>query len=178
MTSSRQSVPQLSVKLSAKSNSALETIVTALRAPPHITVPAGEAKKFRIPLEITVDSQQIRRLDSAKTKYRWCQKNRNSTEWQSSARQSRPCNIYVNLFLPIRLEMSIDIEPFEGNAENPVAQKTLHSERNHLTQSISMQSFDGSEKSFARLRDEYYRSQMAYGDPIRSKRTKRRAQLE
>lgn len=36
-----------------------------------------------------------------------------------------------------------------------------------------VQTFNGPEKSFSRLRNDYYHSQVAAGDPIRARRTKR-----
>lgn len=53
---------------------------------------------------------------------------------------------------------------------NEVNNKQTNRNGKNLLQS----SFDGSESSYARLKDDaYYHSQVAVGDPIRSKRTKR-----
>lgn len=97
-----------------------------------------------------------------------CSKKSKFGEWQPNTQQSPPCKITLNLFVPIDLEVPI-------NVESIVEESGRHIERDIeiLPYKYTERAFDGPEKMFARAQDDYYRTQMAVGDPIRSKRTKR-----
>lgn len=177
--SPQKNKPHLSVIMSVNEDSSVETVVKALW-PPHIEVPVGRKTIFHIPLDVIVDSSQLIRRTNDKNSQtntnHLCLEKSKTAEWQANTRQ--PCHTYMNLFVPVTLEIPIDIGSFARNAESPMEKNfnMIRSQYASRSQSISMSSFDGSEKSFARLRDDYYRSQMARGDPIRSKRTKRAQQ--
>lgn len=72
----------------------------------------------------------------------------------------------MNLFIPVELEIM-------DNVESIVEDSSIGETSNTITSKTVGQAFDGSERSFARLLNDYYLSQVAVGDPIRSKRTKR-----
>lgn len=68
----------------------------------------------------------------------------------------------MNILVPIALEIPINVESIVEDVGR----------RSDIAEPIK-RAFDGPEKTFARLQDDYYGSQTAIGDPIRSRRTKR-----
>lgn len=120
---------------------------------PRITATPGKSTKSSLHLEFTVNSNLVRRINTQSSKYRVCTKKSKMNEWRPNTDQSPPCVTYLNLLVPIELEVPINIESI---VEEPGAV-----------------SFDGPEKLFARTQNDYYHTQTAIGDPIRSKRKKR-----
>ena len=120
---------------------------------PRITATPGKSTKMSLPLEFTVNSNLIRRINTQSSKYRVCTKKSQMHEWRPNIQLSPPCVTYLNLLVPIELEIPINIESI---AEEP-----------------GVVPFDGPEKLFARTQNDYYRTQTAIGDPVRSKRMKR-----
>lgn len=80
--------------------------------------------------------------------------------------------MYLNLFVPLQLEMPTTMKPIVPALQQPIEKATNMRSSELVGQAL----FDGPEKSFARSQIDYYHSQMAIGDPIRSKRTKRMLQ--
>lgn len=72
--------------------------------------------------------------------------------------------IHVNSFVPIQNDISNNIERAIDESERPIE---------NVASKYVNQVFDGPEKLLALLQNDYYRTQMAVGDPIRSKRIKR-----
>lgn len=163
-----QEVTRLTVVVSARDDIPVATLTKPARTPQIKSTP-GKTTTFRVPLEITVNSHLIHRINIQNSKYRLCSKKTKIREWHKNpnTQQTPPCVTLLNLFVPIELEVPINVEsivePIEKDADVVVPYK--YSER----------TFDGPEKIYARSQDDYYRSQMAVGDPIRAKRTKRTA---
>lgn len=154
--------------------SALGTFITALRPKPHIKEFAVKTTKFYKPSDIVVKVHKINRVNhniSQKTMKQLCLKKSTNLMWRINRRYSQPCPTYIDLFSSQTFKIPNDVESSQMNAENSITNK-LRGQR----APISIQSFDGSEKSFARSQNDYYRSQMAVGDPIRAKRKKRALQ--
>lgn len=157
-----------------KTGSALETFVTVLRPKPHIKEFAVKTTKFHEPSDIIVNVHSIDRANhniSQKNMKQLCLKKLTNVMWQINRRHSQPCLTYIDLFSSQTFKIQNDVESSQKNAGNSITNK-LRGQR----APISIQSFDGSEKSFARSQNDYYRSQMAVGDPIRAKRKKRAIQ--
>lgn len=157
-----------------KTGSALETFVTALRTKPLIKEFAVKTTKFHKPSDIIVNVHSIDRVNhniTQKNMKELCLKKSTNVMWRINRRHAQPCLTYIDLFSSQTFEIPNDVESSQKNAENSFTNK-LRGKR----EPISIQSFDGSEKSFARSQNDYYRSQMAVGDPIRAKRKKRALQ--
>lgn len=137
---------------------------------PQIKATPGKTTIFRLPLEITVNSHLIHRINTQNSKYRLCSKKTKVREWRNNpnAQQSPPCVTLLNLFVPIELEVPI-------NVESIVEESGRLNDGDIVPYKYAERTFDGPEKIFARTQDDYYRSQLAVGDPIRAKRTKRTA---
>lgn len=65
--------------------------------------------------------------------------------------------------------MPTPMDPIVPALQEPIEKATNMSPSKIVGQTL----FDGPEKSFARSQIDYYHTQVAIGDPIRSKRTKR-----
>ncbi|XP_055303737.1 uncharacterized protein LOC129569170 [Sitodiplosis mosellana] len=150
--------------------SAVDDIPSAVPAKParipHINATPGKTTKFSVPLEITVNSHLIRRINTQNSKYRVCSKKSKVHEWRPSTQRSPPCITYLNLFVQIELEVPI-------NVESIVEEYGRSRDVDVVPYKYADQAFDGSEKVYASTLDDYYHAQTAVGDPIRSKRTKR-----
>lgn len=137
---------------------------------PYAKATAGRTKQFQMPLEITVNNHLIRRINTNNSKYRLCARKSKVNGWQPNTERSPPCITILNVLVPIEVEVPINVESIVlEDAERQVEQDI---DVEPLSKSAK-QSYDGSEKSFARTQNNYYRSQLAIGDPIRSKRNKR-----
>lgn len=158
----RPRLTKLTIVVSANDDIPFGTLVKPLRLP-HIKSTPGKTTKFRVPLEVTVNSHLIRRLNTHDTKYRLCSKKSKFSEWHPNSKHSPPCTLITNILVPIALEIPINIESIVEDV----------GPRSDITESIKVRTFDGPEKTFARLQDDYYSSQVAVGDPIRARRTKR-----
>lgn len=154
--------------MSANDNNAPIASLVQPQRIPRIKAIAGKAKTYRIPLEITVNSHLIRRITAINRKYRLCSKKSNVRDWRK-LKQSPPCITILNLSVPIELEVPINVESIVEEMAQPMERDI----DDYEPYKSAKQTFDGSEKVFARTQDDYYRSQMPIGDPIRSKRTKR-----
>lgn len=157
---------KLTVVVSANDGIPFGTLVKPLRVP-NIKSTPGKTTKFHVPLEITVNSHLVRRINAHSNKYRLCSKKSKFTNWHPSSKLSPPCEIVMNILVPIALEIPI-------NTESIVEDVGRHSD---IVEPIK-RTFDGPEKSFARLQDDYYASQVAIGDPIRARRTKRTQHIQ
>lgn len=156
--------------MSATDDSPYGTLEKPVRMPRIISTP-GKTTKFRIPLEFTVNSHLIRRINTQNPKYRLCSRKSKVNEWQPNTNRLPPCVTIMNVFVPIQLMIPINVETIVENTEQHIVQDTDVDDNKY-----AKRVFDGSEKNFARTQDDYYRSQMAVGDPIRAKRTKRTTQ--
>lgn len=133
---------------------------------PHIKATPGKTKKFNIPLEITVNSQLIRRLTVQNNKYQLCSKKFKLNDWKPDSRQSPPCIRSAHLSIPFELEIPINVESIID--EDPV-------EKDQMNEAESIQgveTFDGPE-NLARVQSDYYQKQVSVGDLSRAKRVKR-----
>lgn len=160
----KPSTTKLTVVVSANDDNPYGTLVKPLRLP-HIKSTPGKTTKFRVPLEVSVNSHLIRRINTHSTKYRLCSKKSKFHEWHPDSKRSPPCTLIMNILVPIALEIPI-------NVESIVEDVGPHNDINEPIKR-AMVAFDGPEKTFARLQDDYYGSQVAVGDPIRARRTKR-----
>lgn len=158
---------QFTVVVSANDNTAIASLVKPVRTP-HIRSTPGIATKYHVPLEITVNSHLIRRINTQNSKYQLCSNKSILREWRPNSKQSPPCVRYLKVFIPIELEVPINIESIVDEVERPI-ERDIDVE----PYEYAKRTFDGSEKLFARSHDDYYHSQVATGDQIRSKRTKR-----
>lgn len=165
----RSAVPdltRLTVVVAARDDIPYATLAKPPRTP-HIKSTPGKTTTFRLPLEITVNSHLIRRINNHHSKYRLCSKKSKVHEWRPNTQRAPPCVMFLNLFVPIELEVPINVESIveDGHA--------IERDTDIVPYKYPDRAFDGSEKMFARAHDDYYRSQTAVGDPTRSKRTKR-----
>lgn len=166
-----QEVTRLTVVVAARDDIPTATLTKPTHTP-QIKATPGKTTTFRIPLEITVNSHLIHRINIQNSKYRLCSKKTKIREWRNNpnTQQTPPCVTLLNLFVPIELEVPINVESIVEESG-----RTIEKEADLVPYKYSERTFDGPEKMFARTQDDYYRSQMAVGDPIRAKRTKRTA---
>lgn len=131
---------------------------------PHIKANLGKTEEFHLPLDVDVNSQLIREISTPNRKYRLCSESAGFPEWRLNSGYSSPCITSMNQFVPVEL----DVESIVGGSQRPIEETVDMKPSKYVGLT-----FDGSEESFARLQNDYYRSEVAVGDPIRSKRTKR-----
>lgn len=150
------------------------TMLTQLNCLPHIKATPLKCPNSHQPIEFTANGQLIRRISTSNGKYRVCvlSEQTHFTEWWLDFERLSQCAMYLNLFVPLQLEMPTTMKPIVPALQQPIEKATNMRSSELVGQAL----FDGPEKSFARSQIDYYHSQMAIGDPIRSKRTKRMLQ--
>lgn len=141
----------------------------------HFKLMRSKLKRFHTTHESTINSvfqHPFEANNDSQNKFQLCLKQLKLAEWRR--RHSRygiwRCRIKSSEFGPNEIVIPIEIKLMD-NMSNVHA----INERTDRIQKVGEQTaFDGSEHSYARLKnDAYYQSQVAVGDPIRAKRKKR-----
>lgn len=138
----------------------------------HFKVIRRKIKRFHTTHESTINNMFLRQFEANNNKFRWCLKQMKLAKWRH--RQSHYgiwlCSIQFSEFGPIEFVIPIDIKSMD-NISNVYENDK---QTNRIQKLDEQTTFDGSENSYARLQNNaYYHSQVAVGDPIRSKRMKR-----
>lgn len=149
-----------------------ETSVVSVLKPTHLShfKVIREMKKFHTPREATVNTKLLRHIkanNKNNSRFRLCLKRVKFAKWRRyfcygfQLVKSEPTEFVI----PIGIKSTDDIPNVNVNDGQVNAIEKVDDEQT---------SFDGSENSYARLQNEaYYHSQVAVGDPIRSKRIER-----
>lgn len=116
--------------------------------------------------------RQFKTENNSNNKFRLCSKQTKLAKWRR--RHSRYgiwlCIVQFLAFGPMEFVIPIDVRAMDDTANVHGNDK----QANKIQKIDEQFTFDGPEKSYARLQNNaYYHSQVAVGDPIRSKRKKR-----
>lgn len=145
----------------------------------HFKVKRRKFKRFRTTHEEAINAVSQHQFDANnndtnnnQNKFRFCLKQLKLAKWRR--RHARygiwRCRIKFSVFGPNEIVIPIEIKSMD-NISNEHAPNKRVDRIDKVNESIT---FDGPESSYARSKnDAYYRSQVAVGDPVRSKRTKR-----
>lgn len=139
----------------------------------HFKVKRG-IKRFHISHEPTINTKLLRQLKANNNNnnlFRLCLKRvKLAKRRRHFCYRFRICTIHIVKFEPIEFVISIGIKSMDDNSNVNANDK----QANGIGKVDEQFPFDGSENSYERLQNEaYYHSQVAVGDPIRSKRIKR-----
>lgn len=119
--------------------------------------------------KIGVDSVLIQRIITHTNKYGYCIEQLKFAGLRLNSNHLWFCSLYIYQFVPLKPSLPMNTVETIVNGTDIQFEYSV----NMMPSKYVERTFDGSEENFARLQNDYYHSQVAIGDPIRSKRTKR-----
>lgn len=121
---------------------------------PRVIAKPGKTFKIRLPLDITVNSIFIRKTKRTSKRRRCSKRNR----LDANGRRLPKCYRTIRLNIPINLLVPTNVET-----------AAVETDRVHTVHSSEIQT----PLSFGGLPQEFFQSEVAIGDPVRSRRVKR-----